>query len=197
MTEAAATPSARKTELLEKCYAYALTHGLSDLSLRPLASAVGSSPRVLLFLFGSKDGLVRALLERARAEELAAIASLHPSDDGAAGGLEAVVRHIWAWLAAPSHRPLLTLWLEGYSRSLLGEPGPWAGFARSTVEDWLDLLAAHQAPGERGTAEGLARRTAGLAILRGALVDLLATDDVERATAAVDAVLEVTRESGD
>ncbi|MEX3648859.1 TetR family transcriptional regulator, partial [Mycolicibacterium porcinum] len=52
------TPSARKIELLEAAYRYALAHGLGDLSLRPLAAAIGSSPRVLLFLFGSKDGLV-------------------------------------------------------------------------------------------------------------------------------------------
>ena len=62
--------SARREELLERAYGYALEHGLASLSLRPLAEAIGSSPRVLLFLFGSKDGLVRALLERARADEL-------------------------------------------------------------------------------------------------------------------------------
>ncbi len=68
MTIAAAAPSARQAELLELAYRYALEHGLADLSLRPLAAAVGSSPRVLLYLFGSKDGLVRALLARARSD---------------------------------------------------------------------------------------------------------------------------------
>ena len=63
-------PSARQLELLERAYAYSLTHGLADLSLRPLATAIGSSPRVLLFLFDSKDGLIRALLARARVDEL-------------------------------------------------------------------------------------------------------------------------------
>ena len=62
--------SARRHELLEAAYGYVLERGLADLSLRPLATAIGSSPRVLLFLFGSKDGLVRALLARARADEL-------------------------------------------------------------------------------------------------------------------------------
>ena len=69
MTGAQPPPSARQAELLEAGYAYALTHGLADLSLRPLAAAIGSSPRVLMFLFGNKDGLVRALLARARADE--------------------------------------------------------------------------------------------------------------------------------
>jgi AcrR family transcriptional regulator len=44
-----------------------LEHGLGEMSLRPLASAIDSSPRVLLYLFGSKDGLVRALLAPAAA----------------------------------------------------------------------------------------------------------------------------------
>lgn len=66
MADPDATPSARRTELLEAAYRYVLTHGLSELSLRPLAKAIGSSPRVLLYLFGSKDGLVRAQPARTR-----------------------------------------------------------------------------------------------------------------------------------
>ncbi|WP_310887621.1 hypothetical protein [Streptomyces shenzhenensis] len=57
----------------EADYAYALRGGLGVLSLRPLAEEIHSSPRVLLYLFGSKDGLIRALLSRARADELEAV----------------------------------------------------------------------------------------------------------------------------
>ncbi|MFI6094118.1 TetR/AcrR family transcriptional regulator [Lentzea sp. NPDC051213] len=170
-------PSARETELLEAAYRYVLTHGLADLSLRPLAAAIGSSTRVLLYLFGSKDGLVRALLARARADELALL-----SDIGTGPG---VVARLWEWLSAPAHRPLLTLWLEAYARSLVEPDGPWAGFARATVEDWLDVLASAQPADVRDTAAGLASRTRELALLRGALLDLLATGDVERTGAAL------------
>ncbi len=62
--------SARQAELLELAYRYTVEHGWAELSLRPLAKAVGSSPRVLLYLFGSKDELIRALLARARTDEL-------------------------------------------------------------------------------------------------------------------------------
>jgi hypothetical protein len=57
--------------------------------------------------------------------------------------------------------------------------------ARSTVEDWLDLLASAQPERERNTPSGQAQRTLVLAVLRGALLDLLATDDLRRTTAAV------------
>jgi AcrR family transcriptional regulator len=186
---APSTPSARERELLELAYGYSLTHGLADLSLRPLAAAIGSSPRVLLFLFGSKDGLIRALLAHARSDELELLASITAQYDGQPPGLEVVARKLWTWLAAKEHQPLLKLWVEAYGRSLVSPDGPWADFARSTVEDWLELLAAAQAPAERRTTRGRARRTGVLAVLRGALLDLLATGDVKRTTAAVEATL--------
>lgn len=166
--------SARKTELLDAAYGYVLANGLAGMSLRPLSQAIGSSPRVLLFLFGSKDELIRALLARARAEELSYLEELRGT------GLAATGRDVWTWLAAPEHRQLLALWVEGYARSLLGEPGPWAGFGRDTVRDWLELLSARQ----RDSTE--AERTLLLAVLRGALLDLLATGDTERVTRAVE-----------
>lgn len=178
------TPSARKIELLEAAYRYALAHGLSDLSLRPLAAAIGTSPRVLLFLFGSKDGLVRALLARARTDELALLERLRDGDTHAAG-LATAVEKVWSWLVAVEHRPLLTLWAEAYARSLVEPDGAWAGFAGETVEDWLDVLAKSQPAHEKDAETGAAARTLALAVLRGALLDVLATGDIERVTAAV------------
>jgi len=178
-------PSARETELLDKAYQYALEHGLGDLSLRPLAAAIGSSPRVLLYLFGSKDGLIRALLTRARASELSLLERAPRPHETDPSGIDVAATQVWSWLSAAEHRALLTLWVEGYGRSLVDPAGPWAGFARATVEDWLTLLAAGQPAEDRDTADGQARRTLVLAVLRGALLDLLATGDVERTTAAV------------
>jgi AcrR family transcriptional regulator len=180
VTESSAPPSARKTELLEAAYRYALEHGTGDLSLRPLAAAVGSSPRVLLYLFGSKEGLIRALLARARADEVSSLAALPP-----APGLEAAGLAVWAWLIAPDRRALLTFWVEAYARSVVDPAGPWSGFARATVEDWLTILERAQPPDHRDDVEARAERTAVLAVLRGALLDLLATGDTERTTAAV------------
>ena len=176
--------SARREELLERAYGYALRHGLASMSLRPLAEAIGSSPRVLLFLFDSKDALVRALLARARTDELTFL------DSAPSGELSAVGGRVWEWLAAPERRGLLTLWVEAYARSLVEPDGPWGGFAARTVDDWLDLLAAAQSPDHRRSPAGAAERTAVLAVLRGAMLDVLATGDVARTTAAVRAHLQ-------
>lgn len=80
---------------------------------------------------------------------------------------------------------MLVLWAQAYARSL-GEPdGPWAGFARQTVADWLGLLAEVQGGHDTGDRDP----ALGLAVLRGALLDLLATGDAERTTAVVERYL--------
>jgi hypothetical protein len=85
---------------------------------------------------------------------------------------------LWRWLAAPEHSRLLALWTEAYARSLVEPDGPWAGFAAATVDDWLTLLA--------GFAADPVDRTLVLAVLRGAMLDLLATGDHARITPAVE-----------
>lgn len=179
----AAPPSPRKAELLEAAYAYALENGIADVSLRPLAAAVGSSPRVLLYLFGSKDELIQALLARARVGELEVLEGLRrnrPDLDVAGAATQ-----LWTWLSDPRRRGLLVLWVEGYARSLVDPGGPWGDFARRTVDDWLQLLAAFQPRTFRRTKAASAQRTAALSLLRGALLDLLATGDQERVGAAL------------
>jgi AcrR family transcriptional regulator len=183
------TSSPRREELLDRAYRYALEHGLADLSLRPLAAAIGSSPRVLLFLFGSKDGLVRELLAKARSDELGYLAT----EAAASGdGLDAMVAATWRWLAAEPVRPLLTLWTEAYGRSLVEPDGPWSGFASQSVADWLDVLGGAQPAGHAAGREPAADdpnlaadRTLALAVMRGCLLDLLATGDTERVGAAI------------
>jgi AcrR family transcriptional regulator len=179
----ATAPSPRQDELLELAYRYVLAHGLADMSLRPLAKAIGSSPRVLLFLYGSKDELIRALLGRARADELAAIAAFREMESPA--DLIESALQVWQWLSASGHRQLLGLWVEAYARSLVDPAGPWSGFAAQTVQDWLGLLASRQPPLWRRTAAGAAERTAVLALLRGAMLDLLATGEEARTAQSV------------
>jgi len=175
--------SPRRAELLDACYAYVLEHGLVGLSLRPLAAATGTSPRVLLYLFGSKDRLLRELLARARHEQVALVAAaLDPATTPAADGFEALVDRLWAWLSAPEQRAAVRLTYEAFLHSLSHEPGPWLGFAGESAREWLDLLVRAQPDAPRTVAE--ARATRALALVRGLLLDLLACDEPERVAAA-------------
>jgi hypothetical protein len=126
-------------------------------------------------------------LARARADELALLDRARPARSAA--GLTEAVRATWSWLSAEEHRPLLGLWVEAYARSLTDPEGAWRDFARQTVDDWLAILSAAQSPARRRTKAGLTERTLALAVLRGALLDLLATGERDRATAAVEQYL--------
>lgn len=167
--------SPRRAELLDAAYGYVLEHGLANLSLRPLAKATATSPRVLLYLFGSKDELVRELLGRARQEQLTLLASL------AGEPYDRVVERLWAWLAADEQRSTIQLFFEAYGRSIGPEPGPWDGFAEHSVREWLDVLVAAQP----GVEDARIRATRTLALVRGLLLDLLAGGDPGRLSAAL------------
>lgn len=187
--------SARKSELLEAAYRYVLDHGITDLSLRPLATEIGSSPRVLIFLFTNKDGLVREILARARADEIALLARLREGHEPM--GLATAVERTWAWLVAAEHRALLRLWAESYARSLVDPTGVWAGFAARTVEDWMEVLADAQPEDERTSDSGTTARVLALAVLRGTLLHLLATDDEAATTAAITRHVAILRSQTD
>jgi AcrR family transcriptional regulator len=177
--------STRRAELLDACYAYVLERGLAGLSLRPLAAATGTSPRVLLYLFGSKDALLRELLARARHEQVALVAAaLDPSTAGESSGFEGLVDRLWTWLSALEQRPVVRLTYEAFLHSLSHKPGPWAGFAAESARDWLDLLVQAQPHTPRAAAE--AKATRALALVRGLLLDLLACDEPDRVAAAIE-----------
>ena len=57
--------------LLDACTDYALEHGLPD-RLGPLAAAAGTSSRMLIYHFATRDGLLREILGRARQRQVAA-----------------------------------------------------------------------------------------------------------------------------
>lgn len=166
----------RREELLAKLLAYSADHGLSEVSLRPLAAAVGSSPRMLLYFFGSKEGLVREVHRHARDVQLELLSEAladHPDRIDA-------LRALWQWLRDPAHHDVIRFFFESYARSLHG--GAWEGFGEASVREWLPRLRA-----ALGDSETEATLT--LAALRGLVLDLLATGDAERVDAAFEELL--------
>ena len=61
----------RREELAEAATDYALEHGLIGLSLRPLAEALGTSDRMLLYHFDDKDDLVATILRTSTSRSVA------------------------------------------------------------------------------------------------------------------------------
>jgi AcrR family transcriptional regulator len=171
----------RRAALLERITDYVAANGLSDLSLRPLADAVESSPRVLLYYFTSKEDLIGEVLAQMRARQRDVFATLPRN----AATYADTVRAAWKLMSAPEHERVFRLFFEVYGLALQS-PERYSGFLRGAVDDWVEYLA------EPKLREGYARRDARaiatviLAGYRGFLLDLLARGDRKRVDRAVE-----------
>jgi AcrR family transcriptional regulator len=174
-----ATSQARE-RLLAAAVEQAMRGGIADLSLRELAAAIGTSHRMLLYHFGSREGLLIAV---ARAVEEAQRAA-----EPGWGITPAEARRAWQHFSDPKLWPQERLFFELYSHALLGRPGT-EGFLETVVEPWITYIA--DALADAGADETTARADARLAvaITRGLLLDLLATGDREGVTEAFERYL--------
>jgi AcrR family transcriptional regulator len=177
-----------KQRLLDAVIEHFSAAGLADQSLRRIAEAVGSSHRMLLYHFGSKDGL---LLEVAQAVEARTQQQLAAVGLVAGERTDEVVRRMWAYVADPEQAAFERLFFALYGRALQGDSAV-APLLAGDIEHWLeanDALLDGAGAGAAGVPQEVARAHArlGLAVVRGLLLDLLATGD----RAGVDAALDV------
>ncbi|MGW1910454.1 TetR/AcrR family transcriptional regulator [Streptomyces sp. NPDC002076] len=158
---------------------YVLAQGLAGLSLRPLAVALGTSPRMLLYDFGSKQDLVAAVLAEARRRGAERLAHGLPSSGG---DIEERLCGIWTWLSAPERAPFVRLFFEVHA-DLLAHPECYPDQA-GAVTDWfgpLHTVFADIATGNDDTATP----TLVMAVMRGLLFDLTITGERERTDLAL------------
>jgi AcrR family transcriptional regulator len=169
--------------LLAAAVEYALEHGIADVSLRQLAAALGTSHRMLIHHFGSKEEFLVAVIRAVEARERATMAEHF--DDAEAAPIEAARRH-WRHLSDPALAAQERLFFEVYGQALRGRA--WAApMLEGVVEDWVAETAARLEAS--GTPDAVARTAArlGLAVTRGLLLDLLTTGD----RAGVDEAMEL------
>lgn len=168
---------ARREQLLAAAVDYAIDHGLSDLTLRPLADALGIMPNSLVHHFGSKDELLTAILngvrERLRETVRGQLASEPDSDP---------LREAWAWSSDPQHLDFFRSFFEAYGLALR-HPDRFEGFLERVVSDWL-------------VTDDPVRATLELAVLRGLLLDLLTTGERTRVQEALGAFSIARQASG-
>lgn len=167
----------RRADVLDGMADYLLGHGLEAATLRPAASAASTSPRMLLYHFGSKEDLLVAALKEVRRREIdllaAAMARLP------ARSPDEVLRSLWRWYAAPGRAPYLELFFEAWGASLR-RPALRKGFLAAVRKDMLPVV--EQVLVARGYPERDARAVATfvVAAFRGLLLDLVASRDRRR-----------------
>jgi len=176
------TSTTSRERLLSAVIEYVADHGVADLSLRRLAAAIGTSHRMLIYHFGSKDEL---LIEVIRAVEDQQRQTLAEFDLDPSLAPDEVTRRMWHHLSDPALWPNERLFFEVYGQALQARPHT-ANFLDDIVESWLAPATAMRL--EQGVPPDLAPAQArlDLAMTRGLLLDLLATGDRAGVDDAVD-----------
>ena len=163
---------APRERLLDAAIDFVSGNGIADLSLRQLATEIGTSHRMLIHHFGSKEGLWVAIVQEVERRQLAVMAAMEPAPGTP---YDEWMRAWWLHISDPKLWPNARLFFEIYGR-----------LDRSVIDSWVepaaDLGRRMGVPKTRATS--LARL--GLAVTRGLLLDLLATGDRK----AVDAAME-------
>jgi AcrR family transcriptional regulator len=166
----------RKQELLDEVVAELARGGIGDRSLREIGAAVGTSHRMLIHHFGSREGLLTEVVRKVEADQRLFLESLQLDPEEA-------LEQMWARVSDPRLWPAERLFFECYARASRGEP-PFASLLPGLVDDWLDVTVRLGLvwPGDVRTERARAR--AGLAMVRGLLLDLVGTEDREGVDAA-------------
>ena len=171
-----------RSELLDRIVDFVQAEGMSDLSLRPLAKAVRSSPRVLLYYFGSKEEMLVEAIARARERQKRLFERMAASAEGSAID---VCKAAWEIMATPRQEPAFRLFFEIYALALK-DPKRYASFLKGAVDDWLAYLETPALHAGRSKAEARAFATVVLAGYRGFMMDLCATHDRARINRSID-----------
>ena len=161
----------RRQELLDAVVKEVAARGIGDRSLRDVAAAVGTSHRMLLHHFGSRNELLLAIVDEVERRQRALLPEL-PTEPAAA------IAATWANLRQPELRSFERLFFECYARACRGE-APFASLLPGLVDDWIDASVGRGLVWPGSPRDERARARAGLAMIRGLLLDLVATGDRE------------------
>ena len=167
--EASAGPARGRPEqrqaLLDGVVEYVLREGVATLSLRPLAAALGTSDRMLLYYFDSRDRMLVAVLTAVGERLRVALEAATPARRLAPGPLLAALRTA---LELDGAQPILRLYVEVSGLAARGRE-PFRAIAAGIAEDWLnwaeqrlDVPTAQRRP----AAAGVLAVVDGLLLLR-------------------------------
>ena len=176
-----------RERLLEAAIDYVADNGITDLSLRQLAGALGTSHRMLIHHFGSKEGLWVAIVREVERRQREVLAAMIPAvaDDP----VEAM-RAYWRHISDPSLWPNERLFYELYGQAIRGRAHT-AEMLDGIVEDWVAPAAEINMAMGLDAEQARAHARLGVAVTRGLLLDLVATRDVDGVNAAMEAFIDV------
>jgi AcrR family transcriptional regulator len=167
-----------KTDLRERLLAatldYVATHGVGELSLRQLAAGIGSTHRVLLFHFGSKEALLAEVVSAVERQQRDFMEELTAADPTRSAIDQ--TRLMWERVSDPSLAPYVRLFFELSGQALQGREHT-EQLLDGLIGLWIEPLPAMLKRGGAPPATAVEDGRIVLAAVRGLLLDLLATGD--------------------
>lgn len=169
-----------RAQLRDQAVDYVLSHGMADLALRPLAKALKTNARMLIYHFGSREGLMREILTGIRERGDARIQAWFQSGEKPRT-VPQFLRWYWKRMNAPQVRPAIRLIFELYALALRN-PREYPGVLEDPIAYWQKLTEKADIASKADDAEA----TLLLAATRGLLLDLCATGDCARVGRALE-----------
>jgi AcrR family transcriptional regulator len=123
-----------REDLLEKVTDHVLEHGLIGLSLRPVAAAVGTSDRMLIYHFTSRDALVSAVVAQTTDRAVQEVDALTGATTVRSG-----VNRLWAAYREQPLSRCLDVYCQAAATGLIGHE-PYLSDARASNEAWAVAL---------------------------------------------------------
>jgi AcrR family transcriptional regulator len=175
----------RRAALLAAFADYVLEHGLADLSLRPAAAALDTSPRMLLYHFGSKEELIVEAIAAIRARQTAFFAQQIARSSRSPARPMDILGQMWRWYTLEKNEPYSRLFYEVYGLAIK-HPKRFGKFLEIVGTDFRGFMEAGLIDaGLPATKETRALASFYAAAFRGLTIDLLTTGDRRRVNAAI------------
>ncbi|MFY9346045.1 MAG: TetR/AcrR family transcriptional regulator [Planctomycetota bacterium] len=174
----------RKDQLRAAVLDHLLKHGVASASLRPMAAALGTSARILMFHFKSKEALLQETLEELQLRLRASFASMVDPGPRRVSPL----KRFWLWAASPQNAPCLRLLYEAQIIAIQN-PTKYGHYLAESSANWLAMsLKAMSEPLRSGPMARLC-----IAVFDGLMLEYLSTGNLRATTQALDHFIALAR----
>lgn len=152
----------KKQQAIERIGRHLLAEGLGQTGLRLLAKAAGTSDRMLIYYFGSKEALLDEVLGGIAADVTVQLDGLLGTHSRPAPELLA---QLTALTMSEGFKPAAQLWFELVGLAARGQE-PYLSNARVLAENWIGWIAARLEESARGDAADLYAHLEGRLMLK-------------------------------
>ncbi|MBE9110969.1 TetR family transcriptional regulator [Nodosilinea sp. LEGE 07298] len=174
------TEPQKKAELLEKCLEVAIEAGALDASINAIAKRIGTSGRMLVYHFGSKQELERQVIARLEVRLREQLQSLQNTAVADANTVAESLLAMWQQFTTPEMQGWLKLTMDLNLRAMQGDTETQQFLERET-QQWIESLTA--LTGDEAVARSLFH------LFQGATLDFLTTGNAQRGEQSIQSFL--------